>query len=208
MPVVIHYAGAVKPQRLLDIGVGMGTYGFLVRQFLDVSQERIEKKDWKLKIDGVEIYDGYRNPTWDYAYDSVQLCDIKDIINDLPRYDVILCNDVLEHFERETALILISQLLDRCDTLIATTPNRDFIQGAWGGNEAETHHCLLQPEDFPKLIAWCRTGVTNCYVCCSDLESSKAIVNAHFSCPIVTQPEIPVFKRAFNKISRLFKGSY
>jgi hypothetical protein len=83
----------------------------------------------------------------------------------LEPYDLILCNDVLEHFPRQEARELERTLLRRTRVLVATTPNRAFPQGAWSGNEAETHHSLLDDSDFEGLVAKVVTGVTTCYVC-------------------------------------------
>ncbi len=207
LPAVIHYAGAAKPLRILDIGVGMGTYGFLLREFLDISQERVVREEWELVIDGIEIFEGYRNPIWDYAYNSVRLENILNVVDELPQYDVILCNDVLEHFRREVALDLLRKLLVKCRVLIATTPNIEIPQGAWGGNDAETHLCVLQPGDFPDLVTWSQTGITNCYVCCSDADSSHLIKQAKQSCPTVKLPRSSLLVRGIKKIARVTKFS-
>ena len=135
IPTVLHYVTALRPQRVLDVGVGMGSYGLLLRQNLDINYERILKANWQVTIDGVEIFDGYRNPVWDYAYDRIILEDIRKVLNQIESYDLIICNDVLEHFELTDALNLIRALVRKSRVLIATAPFGHQPQGAWAGTK-------------------------------------------------------------------------
>jgi SAM-dependent methyltransferase len=136
-------------------------------------------------IDGVEIFEPYRNPVWSYAYSRVLMGNIRQFLPDLGQYDLILCNDVLEHFPRDEASQLIALLLQKGRVLLATTPNRDFPQGAWGGNEAETHHSLLDRSDFTGLVAEVVTGLTTCYVCTARRELVYPLLLAADRCPQV-----------------------
>jgi SAM-dependent methyltransferase len=191
IPTVLHYVTALQPSRVLDVGVGMGTYGFLLRQTLDIGHERLCKETWKIALDGVEIFEGYRNPVWDYAYDRVFMGDVRDMLDKVERYDVVICNDVLEHFEEREAGQLITRFLSTRATLIATTPNQDLPQETWGGNEAETHRCLLGPRHFPNLIAWKRTGITNVYICSTRPDHIEVIRRASAHCPVARAAVLP-----------------
>src|ERR1022692_1616289 len=90
---IVYFINRLGPSSVLDIGVGNGTYGLLMRQVLDMNQERMRREQWKTRIDGVEIFDGYRNPVWDYAYNTIYMKDIRELLPDLKTYDLILCND-------------------------------------------------------------------------------------------------------------------
>jgi hypothetical protein len=194
---------ALKPQRVLDVGVGLGTYGFLLRQYLDIAKERVARSEWQLAIDGIEVFEGYRNPMWGYAYNEVRVGDVRDLLPNLPKYDLALCNDVLEHFQHDEARNLVQRLIEKCGTVIATTPNVEFSQGAWGGNEAEAHRCLLKKSDFPHLVTWSRTGVTNCYVSTVLPRHISAIKEAESSCPVCTLPRVPLLKKGARKLRKL-----
>src|SRR6266545_2972723 len=100
-PVVLHLVLAVHPTSILDVGIGLGTYGFLLRQYLDITRGNLDRNRWEVRIDGIEVFGGYKNPVWDYAYDSVLLGDVRSLLANIGRYDVILCNDILEHFEKQ-----------------------------------------------------------------------------------------------------------
>lgn len=182
IPTVLHYLQACKPARVLDVGVGTGSYGLLARQCLDIGHGRVQQDQWQVRIEGVEIFPAYENPVWSYAYDQVHLGDIRTLLPALGSFDVVLCNDVLEHFPRAEARQLVHRLLERGKVLIATTPNRDYPQGAWGGNEAETHHCLLDRRDFHGLVATAITGDTTCYVCTADRQLIYPLLLASDRC--------------------------
>lgn len=183
IPAVLHFVQALRPASILDVGIGTGSYGLLLRQSLDIGYGRVEPKEWQTKIDGVEIFERYRNPVWGYAYSNVWLGDIRPLLPTLGTYDLVLCNDVLEHFPRKEAQALMRSLLASGRVLIATSPNRDYPQGAWGGNEAETHHCLLDRSDFPGLVAAIVTGATTCYVCTSRRDLVYPLLLAADRCP-------------------------
>ena len=108
LPAVVHLAISLRPHRVLDIGIGLGTYGFMIRQFSDIAAGRLSKTEWSTVIDGIEIFETYRNPIWEYYYDQVFIGDAKTILPTLDKYDVVLCNDVLEHFDLADAAALLS----------------------------------------------------------------------------------------------------
>ncbi len=184
LPAIAYFAMALRPRRILDVGIGMGTYGFILRQFIDVREERLDKNTWQTVIDGIEIFEAYRNPVWDYVYNKVLIGDARVLIDQLDRYDVVLCNDVLEHFDLDDARKFLSRLVETNQTVIATTPNIDFPQGSWAGNEAETHRCSLQAKDFPYLVAQKKTGITTCYVCSRREDHISLIEQYAAGCPV------------------------
>jgi hypothetical protein len=190
IPTVLHYAFAVRPQSVLDVGVGTGTYGFLLRQFLDFDHW----PDRCVRIEGVEIFEPYRNPVWDFAYDRVHLGDVRDVLPTLGSYDLILMNDVLEHFVRPEARALVRQALGRGKAVVATTPNRHSPQGPWGGNEAETHRSLLDATDFPSLIAAIPVRGTTCFVCSIDRDVTARLRAATPFCPVARIPLVARLK--------------
>lgn len=204
MPTVLHYAVKLEPQSTLDVGIGMGTYGFLLREFLDIIGERLDPKDWRMRIEGVEIFEAYRNPVWDYAYDKVHVGDARHVLAGAGKFDLILMNDVLEHFERDEARALIKLALQHGKALIATTPNRHYPQGSWAGNEAETHRSQLDASDFAGLVAETRVGVTTCYVCSHDPASIAKIQAAAPFCPVAKVALLPrIRRRARTELARV-----
>lgn len=175
IPTVLQFAEQIRPRRVLDVGVGLGIYGLLLRTRLDIAFERLARETWQVQIDGLEIFPAYRNPVWSYAYDEVHLGDVRT--HPLPpnSYDLVVLNDVIEHLEETEAIACMHHLLAAAPTVIVTTPAGHITQGAWGGNLHETHRSLIRPNQLPHLVATKRTGLTFCCVCCRDPALSKRI---------------------------------
>lgn len=135
-----------RPQSLLDLGIGFGGGGVLVREWLDLGVQ-----PWKTYLAGVECWEAYRNPCWD-LYNVIHVKTIEQFLNETSeRFDCILLCDVLEHFERPRG----AQLLDALPSFVApggslliTTPAKFFSQGAVYGNERERHRSAWQASDF------------------------------------------------------------
>lgn len=169
IPALLHLVQEFEPARILDVGIGLGTMGLLLRQVLEVSRGRLHRPEWMVRIEGVEIFPPYRNPLWTYAYDAIHEEDIRTFLaTGAPRFDLVLCCDVLEHFPLAEARRILDDLLRLAGAVIITTPTAEYAQGAWFGNEAETHRCTLRPADLPHLVAGDSVGVTSWYVCSAD----------------------------------------
>ena len=138
----------LNPQSILEIGVGFGKWGVVAREYLEAWQGHYRREEWRVRIEGIEIFEGYRNPIWVAAYDQIHIGDATQILNTLGQFDVGLICDVIEHIEKPTGRELINQLLAHCQTVILTTPLSFWPQGEENGNASEKHLCLWQPEDF------------------------------------------------------------
>ena len=98
---------------------------------------------------GVEVWDKYRNPRWDF-YDSIVMENIIAFIeSDQRLFDLILLIDVLEHFDRGTGLSLLEKLkLKTRRALIVSTPLTTYPQGEFGGNPYEKHRSTWSETDL------------------------------------------------------------
>jgi SAM-dependent methyltransferase len=156
--IISHVARAledVRPRRVLDLGIGFGFYGAVVRQWLDLGV-----RPWKTYLAGVEAWGGYSNPLWD-VYDLVTVKSIQDYLQSChEEFDFVIMNDVLEHLVPEEGRQILGQIdsvLSPGGRLIVGTPARFFEQGAVNGNEFERHRSFwtaeqLRPLDFEILL--------------------------------------------------------
>ena len=144
--VIPHFINEVihkKPRRVLDLGIGNGMYGALVRNYLGEV----------VMIDGVEGWKNYRNALWQ-AYNFIYECDIEDnmLLFNNNWYDCIIMADVIEHFEKEDGKDLIEKLKDKLapgGIFLISTPAIFIDQNAVAGNKLEIHKSLWCLADFP-----------------------------------------------------------
>lgn len=158
---IAHEIWKRKPARVLDLGIGFGMQGALVRQYVDQGIH-----PWKAYLVGVEGFEGYRNPVWE-LYDTVHVHDIASFIthasknmldweNDpeytIAPFDMIIMTDVIEHFEKEEGFQIskdLMKLLNPGGTILIGTPGIFQEQGAAYGNEYERHRSAWSAFDFP-----------------------------------------------------------
>src|SRR6185436_17011472 len=76
VPFIVQQMIETAPRRVLDLGIGFGGNGLLVRQWIDLGA-----RPWKTFLAGVEVWADYRNPTWDL-------------------YDLVIVDTVENYFER------------------------------------------------------------------------------------------------------------
>ena len=118
---IIGWIETLAPRSVLDVGAGMGQYGFLMRNNLEgVNLFRVEgdrgwlrpKSEWQILIDGIEGYAGYLTPVHDWAYNHVMVGDALTLLGAIEsgRYELAIAIDILEHFDREQGLRLLAEL--------------------------------------------------------------------------------------------------
>lgn len=148
---VLKYIMRFNPDSILDVGSGFGKWGFLLREYLEAWQGRLYPQ-WQKQIDAIEIWPDYtRLPWYRPVYNNIFLGDVLDYTGLLPKYDLVLFMDVIEHLEKEQGLIL----LEKAKHWVVTTPAYVNKQGAAFGNPHEAHKSFWKLADFEnaKLIA-------------------------------------------------------
>jgi len=148
IPFVATELQRLNPRSILEIGVGFGKWGVVAREYLEAWQGHFRREEWRVRVEGIELFEGYRNPIWAAAYDQIHIGDATQIVNTLGEFDVGLICDVIEHIEKSTGRNLVNQLLAHCQTVILTTPLIFWPQREEHGNASQRHVCLWQPEDF------------------------------------------------------------
>ncbi|MFC1804692.1 class I SAM-dependent methyltransferase [Candidatus Omnitrophota bacterium] len=148
-----------KALTVLDIGCGMGHNGFIFREMFDIRYMRLKPKDWTHSLEGIEVFEDYRNPVWDYYYNKVTVEDCLKVLPALAdaKYDIIFATEILEHFEKEKVYELLDLLLTKITadgSIIITIPTSKkeavLAQKNAHGNVHETHRTYLQFEDFQR----------------------------------------------------------
>ena len=150
---VIRELRKEDPYTILDIGPGFGKWGFLAREYLELWGHRnYLKKSWLKRIDCCEVWPDYITEMHHYIYSNVYVEDIRTFVKKMINYDTIVMIDVIEHFEKEEAKLLIKELQEKTNkSLIIGTPLRWSPQKAAYNNPHETHRSLWTLKDFEEL---------------------------------------------------------
>ena len=139
----------LHPRSVLDLGMGFGGAGVVVRQWLDLGV-----RPWKTYLVGVEVWADYRNPVWD-LYNVVHVQTMEKFLGCCGEtFDCVLLGDVLEHFEKNLGREIIFAAKRRIEAggcLLITTPAKFVPQDAVYGNERERHRSLWSQDDLVKM---------------------------------------------------------
>jgi SAM-dependent methyltransferase len=135
---IIDLMVRLEPSRILDVGIGNGLYGLLARQY--VGGAGPFAKDG-LRLDGIEIFEGYLTDVQRAVYDKIMVGDALEILPEVPgsAYDLALALDVIEHIPDRHGAEFLGHLRRVARHCIVTSPRGEFPQGALFGNEHEAH---------------------------------------------------------------------
>ena len=141
----------ISPSSVLDVGVGFGRWGMLCREFLDVWSGRVFRKDWKIRVEGIEIFPKNIDQYHSYFYDKIHIADAFEFIpsSSTGEFDVIIMGDVLEHFDKYKAVTLLNASIARSRHVLLNIPiGTEWPQGTEYGNEFETHRSVWTTEEL------------------------------------------------------------
>lgn len=154
IPYVVEYVRKNRPNlsTVLDIGIGFGKDGFLLRDFFDAKEwYKFQPKEWKLKITGVEIFEKYISELQRMLYNKIIIGDILAVLPKLGKFDLAILNDVLEHFPKETGFELINKLFEHVEDIIITTHKGFYEHSSTGGNVNEEHKSGWILDDYKQF---------------------------------------------------------
>lgn len=141
---------SVKPESVLDVGCGFGLWGFLCREYLDVWDGRVTPPEWQTRIDGIEVFEPYIQAHQSALYTNILVEDVREVVEEIGQYDLIIAGDVIEHLEKPDAEIVLEVLYEKArKALLLNIP----IGDGWDhpeahGNPAELHRSRWEIEDF------------------------------------------------------------
>lgn len=132
---------AAQPRAVLDVGVGFGLWGALLRQYLDVMSGRIQPAQWTTRIDGLELDRRRIQAHHRHLYSDLFIGDLRREVPRLvatTRYDLVLFGDVLEHVEKADALAVLRAAVDAVPLVLVRIPLGDGWRRK--GREPPDHH--------------------------------------------------------------------
>ncbi len=116
---IVNFVSFFDYRRVLDVGVGYGQYGFMLRHRVAGTMDREA-----MTIDGIEGYAPYISTIQRQVYNTLFIDRAEVILPTLPgqAYQCALLIDVLEHLDQLTAQSLIAQLRRVADVVLVSTP--------------------------------------------------------------------------------------
>lgn len=148
-----HIIESVRKNRpdvmsVLDVGFGFGKLGYLFREYFESKKiGRHKPGDWVLKIDGIDIYDGYLSNIQKPIYNNLYIDDVFKVLPRLGEYDVAILSDVIEHFTKEDGYKLIDELFKHVKDIVIATP-KGFTKQENQDNPNQDHLSGWELADF------------------------------------------------------------
>jgi len=145
----------IEPKSVLDVGVGFGRWGMVIREFAEVWFDRITPEQWEIELEGIEAFPKNIAPYHEHFYDRIHIGDALEVAFDLEgRWDLTILGDVLEHFYKSDGERLLAHLLDHSDYVLVNLPlGEDWPQEDKYENPYEEHKAVWDLHDFdPGLI--------------------------------------------------------
>lgn len=149
LTLVMDRVARLQPRSIMDIGIGYGKWGLLVREALDWIPGRLDRPTWQVRIEGVEVFP-YESPLHDWVYDKVTFADVLEFQEQISGFDLVLINDVIEHMDKLAALELLRSLVARNRNVVVSTPV-DFFTQEIAANEHEHHISHWTRRDFDEF---------------------------------------------------------
>jgi len=141
-------------ESVLEVGVGWGKYGVLLREYLSMQDIMKEDNFWNLRLDSVEVcpqyLTGFKSSLYTHMYpvDIREFCKDIEIWSGIWTWDLVLLIEVLEHMPKEDGHLVIKTLLDYAHWIVISTPKRLVRQPVEFYHEQEQHVSLWNIEDF------------------------------------------------------------
>jgi len=158
---IVNTVLELEPRRVLDLGMGTGKWGFLLREQTDFADGRTDPSEWLLQIDGVEGFEPYIGAHQRSVYDHIHVADAREFLQsqESQTYDVALALEIIEHFEPEAAVQFISDALTASRVCVVSTPKGFYAQEGHA-NTLETHRSWWPPPALEKLAARCGAQIS------------------------------------------------
>lgn len=147
---IVSFAEGLKPKSVLDVGVGMGQYGFLLRTNLEnvelfdidgLHGTKRPRERWSVVIDGIEGFPEYLTPVHDYAYNRIMIGDAMSLLPNIGdgAYELVIAIDIVEHFEFDVGVAFLQHCkrIARRAALVSTP--KDFMEQVVPANPLENH---------------------------------------------------------------------
>lgn len=153
IPYCIQTLRAIDPKRVLDMTVGLGYWGMIIREFCDGGASQNQPEDWQIYLVGADIFSKDTNAQSKFLYNQIYSGGISTICSQFdPDWNVILFNDILENLDKTEALDLLSWALNTGDYVLVNVPLGEDEQESTGeAHSSSANKSEWRLRDFEKL---------------------------------------------------------
>lgn len=153
IPFSIEAMMDVSPMRVLDVGIGFGRWGMMVREFCEEWKGRMYRENWRVHLEGIEAFPKNVEEYHHLFYNWIHIGDGADIIAGMSaRWELIIFGDVLEHWYKEDALKVLAKALDISDYVLINIPvGPGWERGGMYDNPYEEHKSSWELGEFLAL---------------------------------------------------------
>jgi hypothetical protein len=109
----------LEPESFLDLGVGSGKWGFLFREYTDIWRGCALTRQWKSRIDGIEIFSPIVQDYQRAMYNRVFVGNAYTLIDELHSYDFVWAFDLLAAFEKQKGFEMLKKARKKTGMLLA-----------------------------------------------------------------------------------------
>jgi len=159
---IVGFVQQLQPGSVLDVGTGMGQYGFLLRTNLEnvnlfeidgSSARQRHRSQWAVRIDGIEGYATYLTPVHEYAYNQVFIGNALDILPAVPdcSYDLVLAIDILEHLSAADGRAFVAHCIRIASRAVLVSTPKVFVPQDVAANPLENHRSLWTERELQDL---------------------------------------------------------
>lgn len=120
VPFIMEVISRTLPSKVLDIGIGFGKIGYLLRYNFELWQTGDK---FTIQIDGIEAYEPIITPLQRSIYNTIHIGDALSVIDNISvYYDTVLMIDLLQYMSKAQGLELMFKCINKTDNIVVVIP--------------------------------------------------------------------------------------
>jgi hypothetical protein len=113
----------VAPERVLDLDLGFGRWGMLVRELCDDAAGRVHRENWRTHVEAITPHSAGVEEYHHFFYDWIHVGDaLQSLTGMTDRWSLTVLGELLRDQPPATAQELLAAVLDRSDYVLMLVP--------------------------------------------------------------------------------------